>query len=188
MFHPKELSHFISFVYPQLASDDDDEQVAQRRRNHENLNLNRPVLRRADVHDFTPVFDQKYLVNPHVGLKTTGESPHQLLWGQQATNLENSQSKMADSISFEATTPTTTTCKTTSTTTAGAVRIAPSRQSSRGIASKVSPTNAFQPTTKSNSASSIWKINKNHLSDLANGLARPKCQCACSISSMLILA
>lgn len=92
VFHPQETGHFVSFVYPELAQDDgkfendiklnflffkctflfaDAEQIEQRKRNHATLNLINICLRRANNYNFD-AFDSKYLINPHIGLKSTG--------------------------------------------------------------------------------------------------------------------
>lgn len=99
VFYPKVLGHFISYVYPTTAEHDgmsakwrtsfhidlcvcadvvsipfpDKDQIAQRMKNHANLNLSRPYLRRDDIHSFDCVSQELKLVNPHIGLKSLGK-------------------------------------------------------------------------------------------------------------------
>jgi len=69
VFHPYEIGHFISFVYPEKAEDDDAEQIEQRKQNHAALNMATISLRRENNHNFDALNGGKLLVNPHIGLK-----------------------------------------------------------------------------------------------------------------------
>lgn len=50
----------------------DKDQIAQRKKNHVNLNLSRPCLRRDDIHSFDCKSEELKLTNPHIGLKSLG--------------------------------------------------------------------------------------------------------------------
>lgn len=50
----------------------DKDQIAQRKKNHANLNLSRPCLRRDDIYSFEIESQELKLINPHVGLKSLG--------------------------------------------------------------------------------------------------------------------
>lgn len=50
----------------------DKDQIAQRKKNHINLNLPRPCLRRDDAYSFNCEIKELKLINPHIGLKSLG--------------------------------------------------------------------------------------------------------------------
>lgn len=98
VFYPTNIGHFISFVYPTSVENDgnksylhydenhfvafflilyllftDKGQVALRKQNHIDLNLARPILRRADEYNFDVQQQNNCLINPHIGLKSLGK-------------------------------------------------------------------------------------------------------------------
>lgn len=71
-FLPKDLGHFFSCVYFSKCGDDDDLHRRHRKKLHQHfgLPLNRPYFRRANKYLFKDEQTSKYLINPHVGIKS----------------------------------------------------------------------------------------------------------------------